>query len=298
MRRSIDDVEDVGWDDWGTPRSRKPRRRRILVIAAVVLALLLACTGGLTLRAYAAGQALGPLDAARAYCAALTGQRYPAAYALLAARARGGATAAAWAADAQLHDTVDGRASRCVAAAPSRGALGDFSDSLGIAFGALTTVPISVTLTRGHLGQRAGTLWLARQSGKSGAWQISTMPDTLQGTPLGPLKTVQAFCQALAAGNFTQAYTYLSARQMALAKSAAAFAQQVTPPAGTKYTGCAPDDTTYKTQPAAASMALALSIAVTTAAGTSTVPVHGVASLVLEHGAWKLDGLDLGTLSS
>lgn len=298
MPRGIDDVEDVAWDDWSQPRSR---RRVVVVVAAAALALLV-CGGGLALRAYATGQAQKPLVAARAYCAALTSQRYAAAYALLAVSARAGETAAQWTADATLHDTIDGRVTRCLAAAPSRGALGDFSDSLGITFGTLGSVPITLTLTRAHLSQRSAALTLARQpsqpSGQSGSWQISAIPAPLQGTPLDPLKTVQGFCQALAAGNYQQAYTYLSAHQVALVKSATAFAQQVAPPTGTKYAGCAPDYVTYQVHPTAARIALALNISVTTTSGTSTVPVHGTALLVLERGAWKLDGLNLGTPSS
>lgn len=294
MSRGIDDVADVTWDDWNQPRSR-----RWMVVVVVTALALLVCGGGLALRAYAASQAQRPLLAARAYCAALTSQHYAGAYALLAASARTSETATQWTADATLHDTIDGRVTRCAATAPSHGALGDFSDSLGITFGTLTAIPITLTLTRAHLSQRSGTLTLARQaSGRPAMWQISAIPASLQGTPLAPLKAVQGFCQALAAGNYQQAYTYLSTHQVALVKSAAAFAQQVAPPTGTKYAGCAPDYTTYQVHSTAASITLALNINVTTTSGSSTVPVHGTASLVLEQNAWKLDGLDLGTPSN
>ena len=246
------------------------------------------------MRAFAAGQAQAPLVAARAYCAALARQRYDTAYNLLTPSARAGATAAQWAADARLRDTVDGRVTRCTPIAASRDALTSFRDDLGITTGTLTTIPVGLAITRSHLGPRTGSLTLLHQND---AWRIKTVSSAVQGTTLGPLKTVQAFCQALAAGDFQQAYTYLSARQVKLEQNAAAFARQAAPPTGAKYAGCALDYATYRAQAATASLTLALNIAVTTASGTATVAVHGVASFVLERGLWKLDGLDLGTLS-
>ena len=277
------------WDDWEPPSSR----RKYLIAGS--LALLLLCGLGAGVWAVVTHQAQDPIVAVRAFCAALASQRYDVAYTLLAPNGRGGETAAQWAADARLHDTIDGRVTRCVATVPSGNPFSTFRDDLGIATGALATVPLDLTMTRARLGPRSGTLnvWHV-----GNAWKIKTVPDALPGTTLGPLKTMQGFCQALAAANYAQAYSYLSARQVALEKSPAAFAQQATPPPGAKYAGCAPNYAAYTVRGSAASIALAVNFTVSTASGNSTIAVHGTATFVLERGAWRLDGLDLGNLSS
>ncbi len=277
---------------WNVDTLRGPTGRprpRWLLPAAAALALLLACGGTTALLSFAATQATRPIAVARQYCAALHAQNYRAAYALTSSATQKQTSKAWFTTEAQLHDGVDGKVTRCAPVPAGRDAFGDAIGDLGFLLGGARAATVTVTIVRTRLGARTGTITMTSQGG---SWTVGSIADALQGTPLGPLLLANHFCTALAAGDFKTAFGDLSAHQVSLEQSEANFARQATLPAGSKYTGCAPDLTTYHVAGATASVKLALDIQVTTPAGTSVVPVASLASFVQEKGAWKLDGLD------
>lgn len=268
---------------WWPPRDQ---RGLWIALAGVALALLVGVVVLARVAAYGADQAAQPRTVASRWCGALLAHNYASAWALLSPGAQAGQTAALFATDAQLQDAVDGRVTACTAVA----AAGGWGADLGFAFAPPASVDVSVRLIRAQLGTRTGTVTLARSAG---GWRVSAVAGALRGTPLGPLLVANHFCAALAAGNYTSAYGDLSAHQISLEKSATNFAKEATSPGGAAYAGCTPSYRTYTIKGDTATLGLTVNIRVATRAGTSVVPVVGVATLVLEHNAWKLDGLDI-----
>jgi hypothetical protein len=266
----------------------KPRPRWLLP-AVAALALILACGGATLLLSYAAAQATRPIAAARQYCAALQARQSAAAYTLTASPTRKQQSQAQFTTEAQFHDGVDGKVTRCAPTPASRDTFRDAFADLAFLLSGAQSSTVTVTITRARLGTRAGVMTMTAQGD---TWLVASLDTSLQGTPLGPLLLADHFCRALAADDFKTAFGDLSAHQIGLEKTEANFARDAALPTGAKYTGCAPDFTTYRLTGATASVKLALNIKTTTPAGTAIVPVPTLASFVLEKGAWKLDGLD------
>lgn len=270
--------------EWRPPRGG---RSLWLALAGVALALLVGVVVLARVAASGHDQAAQARAVASRWCGALLAHNYASAWALLSPGAQAGQTAAQFATDAQLHDAVDGGVTACTVAAAAAGGWGA---DLGFGLAPPATMGVSVHITRAQLGARTGDVTLARQAG---GWRVSAVAAALQGTPVGPLLVADHFCKALTAGNYTSAYGDLSARQTSLEKSAANFAKEATSPGGAAYVGCTPSYHTYKITGDTATLGLTINIRVATDAGTSVVPVAGVATLVLENNAWKLDGLDI-----
>jgi hypothetical protein len=271
------------------PRHSRPRRRgwlSWLALAAGLGALLAVGIAAFSIRAYARDQATAPGRVLQRYCSALLAHNYASAYALLDRSAQGAQTQAQFAADARLHDTVDGRVVACTGGQTASGWQYDLSFLLSPPAG----VALRTTVTRARLGARQGMVTIDRQSS---AWRVQTIDAELQGTPLGPLQVADHFCRALAAGNYASAFGDLSAHQTAVERSPANFAAEAARPEGVGYADCAPDYRTYSVKGGAAMLGLTVDLRVATPSGATVVSLPASATFVLERGSWKLDGLDV-----
>jgi limonene-1,2-epoxide hydrolase len=269
-------------------RVRGAPRRRGRALGAIAALALLVLLGLIGLAVYAGQQAGQPVSAASLFCQALQARDYAGAYRLLSTSAQVRASESQFVAEERLHDAVDGPVVACRPV--------DGSGSSGIAarlsflLGGRSSDAVSVTLARARIGTRTGAMELVAEGG---TWRVDALAATLQGTPVEPLQVLAHFCASLVAASYQAAYDDLSANQQRLEQSESTFAQQVSPPAGSRYTGCAPEYASYRVDGGTATVRFTMSIAVAAPGGAQTVPVQATARLVEERGTWKLNGLDL-----
>ncbi len=218
------------------------------------------------------GVNLHALQTAGAFCAAMQGQSYTTAYALLDTAAQTAVTQDAFVQAAQAHDQIDGTITACKLVALGSGNT-DASASL------------MVSITRAKLGQRVGTMSLDVQAG---AWKIATISQELQGTDLGALQVGLRMCADLLVGNYAAIYDLASSGFQANV-TRAQVVTFFTVPSPLKYVSCKPDLTTYKVAGDQASYDFEINLV-----DTSTGQVFGfpfTLYFVNQNGAWKLDGI-------
>jgi hypothetical protein len=218
------------------------------------------------------GVNLHALQTAGAFCAAMQGQSYTTAYALLDNAAQAAVTQDAFVQAAQAHDQIDGAITACQLIA-----LGNANTD--------ANASLMVSITRAKLGQRMGTMSLDVQAG---AWKIATISPELQGTDLGPLQVGLRMCADLLAGNYAAVYDLTSSGFQANV-ARAQVVTYFTVPSPLKYASCKPDLTTYKVSGDQASYDFEITLV-----DTSTGQVLGfpfTLYFVDENGAWKLDGI-------
>jgi hypothetical protein len=136
------------------------------------------------------GVNLGALEAAQAYCDALGTARYPAAYALLSARAQASLTPGDYTSVEQTHTLINGPVKRCGVTGVGQGNSDQRAD-------------LTLSVARAGLGaQSAGvTLTLV-----GGAWRLGGVPSGAEGPDVGPYEVGQRYCADLATGQFDAAY--------------------------------------------------------------------------------------------
>jgi hypothetical protein len=220
---------------------------------------------------------LGALNAAQSYCAALVAQDYATAYKSLDATLQKTTSQAAYVADAQAHAQVDGAIQSCALTALDRGA----TDS---------STSFTISMARAKLGDRSGTLTLAATQG---VWRVTKVDATLSGSDLGALTAGAAFCGDLTNGDYNGAYGLLSPGAQS-AYSSAQFQQQFAVTSILRWSGCAPDLTTYQTSGGKTTYDTALK-ATRTDTGASTSLVFAL-TFVRAGNAWKLDSWMLVTV--
>ena len=220
------------------------------------------------------GVNLAALGTAAAFCAALQGQAYTTAYALLDTAAQAMVTQDAFVQAAQAHDQIDGTITACQLVALGSGNTDAYTS-------------LMVSITRATLGQRTGTLTLDVQGG---AWKIATISQQLQGTDLGPLQVGAQMCADLVSGNYAAIYDLTSAAFQANVTRAQVVAF-FTLPTGVTYAGCKVHYSTYKVTGDSASYVVDIDLI---AAAGQTVGVPFALSFVNENGGWKLDSFVIG----
>ena len=256
------------------PPATRSRWPLTLGLAALVVALL--GIGGWGY--YATQQAQRPLDAAKAYCADLRAHNYTAAYGLLDAQLRGVISQSEYTLESGLRDQVDGPATACTLPQGS---------SAGVTFSISQSASVPLTITRAH--RLTGAIALAQQNG---AWRITSIAATLQGTDILPIVTSMRFCQALVAGDYASAYGMLSANEQQ-SGSEQDFATTYGHAFGgtngaTQLTGCAFNAKAYTVSSNDASATLGA-----TFQGTADVAIPATLALVRQQGGWKIDAITL-----
>src|SRR5262249_31570597 len=140
------------------------------------------------------GANLASLQETQTFCTALTNKDYTSAYSQLGSVAQGQLTSEQFAAQAALHDQIDGPVTGCTLVAVGSS-------------NTYTTTSLTVSVTRATLGARSGAVTLDIENG---AWKVASVELALLGSDLGPLQVGQQFCTALQAGQFSVAYGLLS----------------------------------------------------------------------------------------
>jgi hypothetical protein len=164
----------------------------------VVGGLLIVITaGGVGLFAYATAQSARPVEAAQEFCGDLKAQQYTSAYELLSNSYQKKMKEQQYVQNAQLQDQVDGTVQSC---GPQSGSSSGFSLDFN-----RNTATISAQIVRKKTF--TGNLSLIKQGGD---WRIDSVPQSLQGTDLGPLDIGNTFCHDLGTGNFAAAWQEFS----------------------------------------------------------------------------------------
>lgn len=262
--------------------SRQPlrRSRRGLWIALLVIVALLVAGGGAAV-AYANAQAGAVAQAARQFCSALQAGDYASAYGSLSSSYQTQTSRDQFVADGKLHDQLDGRVTACAATNSASGPLGSVSQ-LGS-----SSITLDARIRRAIA--YSGPLTLVKQGGD---WKIANIAASLQGTNLAPLKTGQAFCAALIAGNYQAAYGLLSSSQQSQVSEqqfAAQFSDTFTG-SPMRLAGCDLDLTTYFVHGTTSRVNSRLTISNPQASsGLLTIAL----TLVHQGSAWKINDLHL-----
>jgi len=177
------------------------------------------------------GVNLGALGALDAFCAALKGQSYTAAYGLLGSTLQSALKPDDFAAQAQIHDQLDGAVTSCALDAVTPGPNSD------------TAAAMRVAIARSKLGAAAGTVGLAVEGG---GWKVTQISTPLQGSDLEPLLTGMRFCNLVVSGAWQEAYALVSSRVQEVVTLDAFRSAQFGPPSGFKWVSCTPKLDTYK----------------------------------------------------
>lgn len=263
-----------------TPHERQQRSRRGIWITLLIVVALLAIAGGGVV-AYASVQSSAVAQAAQRYCAALLADDYAAAYDTLAPSLQRQTPRDQYTADGKLRDQIDGRVTQCAASDPASGPLGAVSHIGSASLTLSASIRRAITYT--------GPLTIAKQGGD---WKIAGVAASLQGTDLAPLKTGQAFCAALVAGNYASAYALLSSSQQSQVSEqqfAAQFSDTFTG-SPIRLSGCDLDLTTYFVNGATAKVNMRLTINNPQASsGLLTVAL----TMTQRGGDWKIDDIRL-----
>ncbi len=262
------------------PSTRERRPRRGIWIALLIVVVLLLIGGG-GIIAYANARAGAVAQAAQRYCAALLADDYAAAYNTLTSSLQSQTPRDQFIADGKLHDQIDGRVTQCAASNAASGPLAGVSQIANASLTLNTTLRRAVVYT--------GPLTLTQQGND---WKIATVAASLQGTALAPLKTGQAFCAALVAGNYAAAYGLLSSGQQSQV-SQQQFASQFTDTftgSPIQLAGCDLDLATYFVSGTTAKVNARLTITNPQASsGLLTVAL----TIIQQSGSWKIDDIHL-----
>ena len=223
------------------------------------------------------GVNLGALSAAESYCAALQSHDFATAYKALDATLQKATSQATYTAQAQEHAAVDGAVQSCTLTG-----LGHGNTSAAARF--------TISLVRAKLGARTGAVAFAATQG---VWRVTGLDASLSGSDLSALDAGAAFCGALTNNDYGGAYNLLSGNARNT-YSEPQFQQQFGVSGILKWSGCAPDLSTYQVSGSKASFNSALKVTRTdTGAATSLV---FALTFVREGSAWKLDNWMLVTV--
>ena len=215
------------------------------------------------------GVNLGAVQAVEAYCAALQGQHYDTAYALLDSTQQGAETQSAYTSDAKLHDQIDGKVSACALKTVAAGNTD-------------TDASVVLTVTRAKLGQSSGALKLTSGGAQ---WKITSIDQAVQGTNLLPLAAGQKFCSLLSQAKYTDAYNATSSGFKKATTSAAFMA--LFNVSGVKWSCGSAKLSTYKVSGDSASYVVPLT-AKDAASGATLLSEDRGLLFVFESSAWKL----------
>jgi len=272
-----------GQPSYGAPgqfgQIAQPRKRSLrgLWIALAIVVVLLALAGGGVV--YALSQLAAPAAAAISFCNDLKTQSYTPAYQLLSAKLQGQFTQVQFTQGSQALDTVEGTVTSC-----KQGTGNAYAYSFGG-----TTATLQAVITRSKQGDLSGTIHLKSENG---TWKVDGLDTSLLGANLASLQETLTFCTALAAKDYSSAYS-----QLGIVAQGQLTATQFTAQ-GTLHdqidgpvTGCTlvalgsgNDDTTTS-----------LTVSVTRATlGART----GNVTLDVESGAWKVAKVDLALLGT
>ncbi|HEX5546629.1 MAG TPA: hypothetical protein VFX24_04410 [Ktedonobacterales bacterium] len=224
------------------------------------------------------GVNIGALQASGAFCAAMQGQDYSAAYDLLDSTQQGLVSRDDFVASGKLHDSIDGSITTCALAKVPQGN----NDQL---------THLTIQLNRSKLGARTGDVTLKLEDS---AWKLDATDAALNGTDLRPLVLGGTFCTLFAAGKYGDAYGLLSSGAQATITKAQFIAGFQTINGYTVKWSCGtPDLTTYTVKSDSASVVIPITDAIATLNFKDTLDTK--VEFVLENGVWKID--DLVTLS-
>lgn len=263
------------------PRQRGHRSRRRVWFTLLVVVVVLLMLGGGGIAAYASIRAGAAVQAAQRYCAALLADNYAAAYDTLSSGLQASSPRDQFLAEGKLHDQIDGRVTSCAVSDGASGPLGSISQISSPTLTLDTTLHRAITYT--------GSVTMAKQGSN---WKIASISSSLQGSDLAPLKTGQAFCAALVAGNYSTAYGLLSSgqqRQVSEQQFAGQFSNTF---AGSpiRLAGCDLDLATYAAGGTTAHVNALLTVQNTQA---SSGLLKVALTMVREGGAWKIDKIQL-----
>ncbi len=220
------------------------------------------------------GVNIGALQASGAFCAAMQGQDYSAAYDLLDSTQQGLVSRDDFVASGKLHDTIDGSITTCALAKVPQGN----NDQI---------THLTIQLNRSKLGARTGDVTLKLDGS---AWKLDATDATLNGTDLRPLVLGGTFCTLFAAGSYGDAYGLLSsAAQASITKSQFITSFQTINGYTVKWSCGAPDLTTYVVNSSSASVVIPITDAISVLNFKDTLPTK--VEFVLENGVWKIDDL-------
>ncbi len=215
------------------------------------------------------GVNLGAVQAIQAYCAALQGQKYDEAYALLDSAQQSAQKVDAFTSDAKLHDQIDGTVSACTLDAVASGNTD-------------TKAAITVAITRAKLGAKTGKLEL---SGSGSQWKLTSIDQAVQGTDLRPLAAGQSFCSLLSRAKYDTAYDGTSSGfKQATTKAEFIALFNIS---GVKWSCGSVNLSTYKVVDNTAGYVVPL-IAKDAASGTTLLNENRGLLFVFEASAWKL----------
>jgi hypothetical protein len=224
------------------------------------------------------GVNISALQASGAFCAAMQGQDYSAAYDLLDSTQQAAVTRDDFVASGKLHDSIDGSITTCTLAKVPQGN----NDQ---------TTHLTIQMNRSKLGARTGDVTLKLEDS---AWKLDATDPALNGTDLRPLVVGGAFCTLFAAGNYGDAYGLLSSGAQATITKAQFIAGFQTINGYTVKWSCGtPDLTTYTVKSDSASIVIPITDAIAALNFKDTLDTK--VEFVLENGVWKID--DLVTLS-
>lgn len=218
------------------------------------------------------GVNMGALLATGAYCQALQSQNYTAAYGMLGSAVTGTLTQAVFVSQAKLHDQLDGTVSAC--------------DLVGLGTGnSDTNASLTASIARTKLGQKQGQLSLDVEGG---AWKISTIGTSLQGTDLGALLVTQEFCKDLHSANYADllhnVFSDAYKGNASVADVQALFGGAVD---DIKWAGCTPIISSYTVSGTSASIQVTLIVVQVSTGQTDSGPI--LVKLVQQSSGWKVD---------
>ncbi|HEV8190363.1 MAG TPA: hypothetical protein VGP82_02610, partial [Ktedonobacterales bacterium] len=148
---------------------------------------------------------------------------------------------------------------------------------------------LSATITRNKAF--SGGISLVKEGD---SWKVNAVDEALQGTDVEPLAVGQNFCSALAAKNYTAAYSDFSARRQQAIGSQTDYASAMKAnfnTGGVSISGCKVRLDTYSVAPAddAASVTMELNVKVSTASGSQVQAVPLKITFTKNGNQWKID---------
>jgi hypothetical protein len=222
------------------------------------------------------GVNIGALQASGAFCAAMQGQDYSAAYDLLDSAQQGQVSRDDFVASGKLHDAIDGSITTCALAKVPQGN----NDQLTL---------LTIQLKRSKQGLATGDVTLKLEGT---AWKLDATAAALNGTDLRPLVLGGTFCTLFEAGRYGDAYGLLSSGAHALFTKAQFVASYQTISGYTVKWSCGtPDLTTYKVTADKGLASVVIPITGAIAAVNFKDTVNTKVDFVLENDVWKIDGL-------
>jgi hypothetical protein len=222
------------------------------------------------------GVNIGALQAAGAFCAAMQGHDYTAAYTLLDSAQQGLVNKDDFVASGALHDQIDGTVTKCALAKVPQGN----TDQL---------THLTIDLTRAHLGDRTGSITLKVEGS---AWKVDATEATLNGTDLHPLVVGGQFCALFTAAKYGDAYGLFSKNFQATISKDQFVANFATFEGMTLAWSCGtPDYSTYTVTSTSASIVVPLTISIPSLGTSANATDKYKVEFIVEGGVWKINDL-------